>query len=436
MTIQKYQSWENPRCLIFKEIDRTHKMSADVCLICKGGRLLCGRPRCPILQQLQKKVQLTQKPKKEIFGKVPSIFVGWKNYPYVFNGPMITDVTSEEELDLVLTNPSKWYGLTLEKIAELRFALIRGMTRIDARIGKKIQISRLVQDLQDIAASTRAVEAELTLKRSPKIQISYSAIAQPMGPAAPMKKFEMTENPKIPTRVDRLSESNVSAATAIGELYLGGADVYYLQNIFSAGILGRKRVRRIVPTRWSITSIDDILAKQIIDKIRDYPEIKDYLVFSNSYVGNNLVVLMIPREKWSYEQFEAWTGEGIWTRDITHPIIIQCSEGYQGRTKYAFEEGGGYYAIRFPIVEYLNKLKRQATIIVFREITSDYYIPVGVWQCRESVKRALKSSITFDTLEDALKEIKNHLNIPLKLWLRESKIYKKLKGQRRLLDFI
>ena len=66
----KYQSWDNPRCEILKAMFENRKMGKDLCIICKGGRLLCGRSYCPLLQKISIVNPVQDKLKEEMF--VPS----------------------------------------------------------------------------------------------------------------------------------------------------------------------------------------------------------------------------------------------------------------------------------------------------------------------------------------------------------------------------
>ena len=96
-------------------------------------------------------------------------------------------------------------------------------------------------------------------------------------------------------------------------------------------------------------------------------------------------------------------------------------EGYRGRSSYALSEGGGYYASRFAVAEALNKLKRQAGVIVFREIYDGYIMPVGVWEVRENIRKAFeKKPRKFTTLKEALEDIRSRLRIPLEEYLKRS----------------
>jgi hypothetical protein len=42
------------------------------------------------------------------------------------------------------------------------------------------------------------------------------------------------------------------------------------------------------------------------------------------------------------------------------------------KKEYAFNTAGGYYATRFPILEYLNSIQRQASVLVMRIETPSY----------------------------------------------------------------
>ena len=53
-------------------------------------------------------------------------------------------------------------------------------------------------------------------------------------------------------------------------------DEYTLSKILSVGVLGLKKDKKLVPTRWSITATDDILAKNLLRKIRDFKWIENY----------------------------------------------------------------------------------------------------------------------------------------------------------------
>lgn len=135
----KHQSFLTPRCKIFVEMYKSADINKEKCVVCKG-RLFCGLSRCPILAQIkvQKRVDLN----KEFFGPSPSLFVGWKNYPYVNYGPLSLPF---EDDAAVYDNPSLWYGEGFNEIITYRSSLIRSMEKV--RVDKE---SRIVEDVQEI----------------------------------------------------------------------------------------------------------------------------------------------------------------------------------------------------------------------------------------------------------------------------------------------
>ncbi|MFC1455025.1 hypothetical protein ACFLQI_02975, partial [Candidatus Undinarchaeota archaeon] len=152
----------------------------------------------------------------------------------------------------------------------------------------------------------------------------------------------------------------------------------------------------------------------------------------SEYVGNKFAILLIPRP-FAFEQFEIYGEGSLWTLDGAG--VVQDYESVFGRKKYASATAGAYYAARLAVLEYLNNIRRQASVLVVRLITSEYYAPLGVWVIRETVRDALASKFQeFETMQDALKEIRSKFNIENKL-LAKSKLITEIKTQKTLKDF-
>jgi hypothetical protein len=210
-------------------------------------------------------------------------------------------------------------------------------------------------------------------------------------------------------------------------LYRQNFDVYYLTGVLSSGVLGIQDNRKMVPTRWSITAVDDIIAKSLLSEVRDYPELGEFQVYENTYLENHFEVLMMPG-KWEFELFEAWAPKTLWTMNSEKPVIQAEYEGFAGRTTYAMKEGGGYYAGRIGVAEKLRQMRKQARVVVFREIYEGYTIPVGVWEVRENVRHALeKQPKKFSNLKEALGDIQGRLRIPMHEYSRISELLRQRK---------
>ena len=122
--------------------------------------------------------------------------------------------------------------------------------------------------------------------------------------------------------------------------------------------MGVKKNRKLVPTRHSITAIDDTLGKQLITNIKQYPTLDEYRLYSGVYFGNVYFILMFP-EIWSYELFEMYLPGAVW--NFTGKIELMTDyEDYYGRKGYASNCVGGYYTVKLAILEHLTQRKRQA----------------------------------------------------------------------------
>jgi len=78
----------------------------------------------------------------------------------------------------------------------------------------------------------------------------------------------------------------------------------------------------------------------------------------------------------------------IWNQSDGQVWMGAASEGFDGRSGYVDETAGAYYASRLGVLEHLVDRGRQAKCLVLREVSDDYWAPVGVWQVRESVRNA------------------------------------------------
>ena len=109
-------------------------------------------------------------------------------------------------------------------------------------------------------------------------------------------------------------------------------------------------------------------------------------------------------------------------------------EPWEGRTTYADNVTGAYYAARLSVLEHLAQRQRQALPIVYREITDAYLFPLGVWVIRESVRLALEAKPRcFDNLEAAVRAVSMECGEPA--WHRDSRLLREARVQRRLLDY-
>ncbi len=384
------------------------KPPADLCVMCKGTKKLCGQSFCPILKKMDSQLGFRKKMSADAFGPSQEVFVSSFGYPSVSFGPLAA-------VDRKPVPIQEMYGSSYDDIIDLRVSMVRGNRYATTT-------KRMESDIQEIALSSRPTDIEMHFSKTPQVKVSFSALVQPMGPSAPLTVFRQAENPKIPKRVDTVMEENLLASDAISELVTHGFDNYYITNIFATGALGQSQNRKLVPTRWSITALDDIVGKQRMEDIRRVPQVNDILVYSHTDYDNHYEILIMPGN-WEFENFEAWSPKSVWARGAKHAVVTEEYEPFGGRTKYAEKQVGGYYASRFAVIEHLHSMRRQARVVVFREIGDGYMVPLGVFQVREGVRTALKKSpVKFQSLPEAFDYIRKRLNVSFPKYVRQSNV--------------
>ena len=283
---------------------------------------------------------------------------------------------------------------------------------------------------QQLALASKPVETEVTLAKPPKLTMEpkVDSFAAPMGPSVTVIDARILSHPSIPRKVDDIvSDVHVDAATGANEMYESGITPYHIQRLLSVGLLGESQRRKLVPTRWSITATDDMLGKRLIDEVKEQAVLDAPHVFSADLFGNDFHILLIPRV-WSYEMLEAWHEGHDW--QFGHDV-----EGYAGRTHYVQEVAGAYYAARLSVLEHLVRIKRQASVFVYREITDEYWAPLGVWVIREAVRTAMEGhGLAFGDLASALRHMLRHTRTPD--WVKHAVLAREARAQTTLKDFL
>ncbi|MBN1792401.1 hypothetical protein JW826_01830 [Candidatus Woesearchaeota archaeon] len=401
------------------------------CIQCKGREPSnCGRTYCPIMSKLSAQKKVNVSAKQDFFGKSPNVFVGRFGYPNINVGFLSVEDYKEHD------NPLLWSkeGYSIDQVIGLRSSLINSNFKSNI----KSFSDRLVEMGQEIGMAKDPVDMEINLSKKPAFSLSFAQDVMPHGPNIKLKKARITENAKVPKAVDKaVSDTDLKAGKALEALYKRDVDEHYLTRLLSVGNLGVKSQRKLVPTRWSITAVDDTLGKQMIVEIKDYPSY-DYAAFFGGYLGNYYVALFFPGV-WSYELFETYAGKSTW-HDSEGISVMTDYEGYDGRKEYAFETAGGYYAARFPVLEYLKRQRRQGSVLLLRFITGEYYAPLGVWVVREAVRKALLGKpMIFDSQELMLKYVsglvKKKFGLDASILLKKSKLLSKMRTQTKLTGF-
>lgn len=391
----------------------------SLCARCKGN-LLCGRVKCPLLQKFRfARADIVE-------GSVekptpPSAFVGRIGYPKVFVGPLVATTDLEPEY---LDSPWLWKG-SVDDIIKLRVSLVRGMRKVDVNVTEP---DRFLLNLQEATASTKHVDIETEISKVIRRPL-FDDVTQPMGIAAQIKNMKVAENPKIPDKVEKVYYDDLKAVEAVRYLFDSGFNTYYIQKVFSVGMLGEKNNRKLVPTRWSITAVHDILGEEIKKEIADFESVNTYMLFYYEHFGNHFEVILSPGN-YSFQLIEIWVKKSFWSPDSTW--IGYDREDISKKKDYS-ELSGGYYAARLPVLEYLRKIKRKASVVVIREIKPEYYAPLGVWVVEEGVRKALTSKPEIcESVNEAVEKAATRIRTDKRKWM----VYLSSHYQSSLSDFM
>ena len=419
-----------------KDFDSAQKsLISDICARCKG-RGYCGKS-CPIFAKLTIKTREFDLKQEFQGSSPPTVFIGSKlTYPAVNVGIMSLPKIKEDAW--LYDSPNYWSQkeISSEQIIKFRKSLIN--SRFKAKVFDVRKNTKLLNSVQEIGMASLQADAEIKLKKKPKPKLDFDEHVLPLGPSAQLENIRLISNIKIPNYVEKVYfDTDLRSVEAVKYLYEKGLNEHSLSQLLSIGITGLKKNRKLVPTRNSITAIDDAIGKYLLIKIREYKIIDKPSLNFGGHLGNFYLILFFP-EIFSYELFEMVFPKTIWNPNSFSEVQIMTDhETYRGRKNYAEETSGGYYAARFPILQYLEKIKKQASILVLRFVLPEYDFPLGVWVCRNSVKKALASQpVYFETKEEMLEYAKNFIlskfKFNIKEVLNQSKILKEIKTQVRL----
>ena len=401
------------------------------CVLCRGSKMMCGKDRCPLMVKFYSQSKTARMiDTNDLAGcSPPAVFVGRYGYPKVDIGPMIPPMFGDtSEMD----TPEMWLNRSIEDIVDFRFKLVRGKYRIDARDFKSG--GRIVDQVQELALTKRPVEVEALFSKRPKGMIEVDDDVQPFGPSARLERFS-AGNGRFERYLEKsFYDTDMKSADAVVNAYRNGTLISEIQKAFSVGTMGIEKNRCFVPTKWSITAVDDIIGKDLLSTTKYNSTIDEFRVYEWNHLDNRWCILMMPCS-WRFELIEAWYPNTSWNPYGNQIEMISDCEFFNGRKDYA-HIGGCYYASRMAVNELLKEQNRTAGVVIFREAHPGYIMPVGVWNVRENVRAALKTRpYKCESLESALRYLDRQMDIPRKRWIEYSGILKDMYRQRRLEDF-
>ncbi|MEM0135300.1 MAG: hypothetical protein QXU18_08775 [Thermoplasmatales archaeon] len=403
--------------------EELRNIPVSLCIRCKGAKLLCGKSSCPIVSKIYitKGIRINV---DDVSGdSPPSIFVGHYGYPKVRIGPALPPTRGDTE---IYERPDLWGKMTIDDIAKMRFSLYRGYKILP--VSSPSDPNNYLLELHDLILSAKPVFSEIEYS-SAKKKIDFSAESQPFGPGGFAKSFYHESSPSHPRAEKIYYDTELKTVDAIDLLY-PDTSIYTIEKLFSAGMLGKTRSRKIVPTRWSITAVDKILSDQIIALAGNFSEVDGYMYFHFRRIGNEYYILISPGD-YSFEMIESWNNGSIWTG----PREGSAEGDYERPGKMVINPkiGGAFFAAKLPILEFLKRKERKGNIMVMRFIDGDYTMPLGVWQVRENVRIAMQNENYLDSIDQFFEIIRTRRKVDLRPY---SKTYQMIKLQRKITDYV
>ena len=358
----------------------------------------------------------------------PSLFVGEYGYPHVRVGPMIPPYHGDTS---ILDNPELWLGKSMEEIVNYRINLLKG-----TMIHNVSKISdRYIESLQDLALSKRAVDSTMTFEKTPSQYLKEMVLSKsnleeiPSVFSAPVSEFKIYPSTSDEKLEKKYYDGDLLASDAVIELYENNVDINRIAKVLSIGMIGRKKNRKLVPTKWSITAADDIVSMNLLKKIKDNAVLDCYLVFYFNHLGNYYSIIFIPDDVWNFEMIESWI-------DTNGRIHIGSDYESGKNIEHYPSIAGAYFAGRLAATEYLFEKRKKSSVLILREIHPEYFMSLGVWQIREGIRESLKSKgKKFETFDSALKYGVSKTSLSINEWIKNSSIIRN-KKQKRISDYL
>ncbi|MBN1169527.1 hypothetical protein JXA56_00740 [Candidatus Micrarchaeota archaeon] len=347
----------------------------------------------------------------------PSVFIGKAGYPKVAIGPMIADYGESSILD----TPEQWIPKhkSQEEIINFRMDLVRGKQLVDIHDVE----NRLVGKLQEISLAEESVQSEAEFKTKPR-GFTFDDEHQPFGPSAGLERFDIA-NVKWNRDLEHVHyDTDLKAKEAVTKLYGKHVLVSQMQKALSTGTMGIGKNRKLVPTRWSITAVDSMLADHLYQQVKYFDILHSFQVFEFSSLNNYYAVILLPTP-WQYEWIEAFIH--IMGRE---EMIFADHEFWKPKTEYS-TVGGCYYSCKFGVLEGLHAMKKQAGAIVLRE-AYEKYIPLGVFNVRENVRNAMKEKPReFEDFRGAMNYVSTRLKLPVSRFIEQGTVMREMLKARQ-----
>ncbi|MEM0146271.1 MAG: hypothetical protein QXW72_00545 [Conexivisphaerales archaeon] len=343
----------------------------------------------------------------------PFIYLPLRYRALLFIGPSIT---SEPGL---FADPTKWLNFSAADLLRLRLSSVTSLKQVHP---EHSVLDSDVRKLREVALSQKHVDIEVNMTKSREkiFRDQFTGTISVKGTLERVLNYSGTEFSRPIEKA--FSDNNLRAAEAVKYLFESDVNIYKIQQLLSVGSLGINR--KLVATRWSITAVDSMLSSNMLRKIIRYGIISNYMVGKSCIMGNRFAVILEP-ENYSFEMLESWAPYN--GNENVIQVLARDNEGYFGRTDYANEVEGAYYAARFSVAQFLQRIMKQASVIVLMEVDRGWIPSLGVWRVREGIRAALDNMHRQDDRNHAFNEAFGYMKTRRESWIISSSKFRQIK---------
>lgn len=324
------------------------------------------------------------RPSKSHQGIASGLIVGEKGYPNLNLIPL-----NNEDKKSSFFNEKNLVKKEYNEILKLKVKNIAGIKNLQI----KERDDKILNQVRDVLASKKVVDYESFYEK--EIRINDFHMDKLIGLGGNKNKLEKISSGNIPIHRDfeKVLNEDIKTKNKVIDLYKKGFNESQIINLLTLGSFGLNFNKKLVPSRWGITAYDTIISNYLFDEITKNNIINKNLYFKSEDKGNTFHIFLFPK-KHTFENIEVIK---------TKYGVKVINDYYANNKSIQPKTAGGFFATRLSCLEFLNRIKKQASVIVIREI-DNYEIPLGVIFVRETVREAFKKIYTFKDLNE-LKEI-------------------------------
>lgn len=213
---------------------------------------------------------------------------------------------------------------------------------------------------------------------------------------------------------------NNKAHNAIIKLYKNNFDEDLILELISLGQLGEEGNKKSLPIKMANTMYDKTISEFLVEEIKKFKLIENYEIFNSNMYDNDFVIILFPQE-FSLEFIEK--SPTMWDEFdyVEYGNKLQTSKP---------ETAGAFYSVQLGVLEYLMKEKKQASIMIIRNMKLNEGI--GAKKLREVIRKMQKKN-NFNSLNNVSNYLKKNFPNHFKKF-KESQIMKKI-NEKKLDDY-